>query len=310
VTQGARWFAPLLALAICAFTLRFAAPAAADDRITELSKQLSSSSDKVRLSAVTALARLGDKSALKPLVTALGDPNAEVRGVAAIGLGRLGHKAALPALRTMAAEDTDAAVRISAKQAASAIAKANNLPDGTAPAATAGTAPAQPSVRSNGGTAGFGNQPRVLESRPEVHVVVNSATDDSPGKNDKVARAAHAEILKTSLTEQCKHTATVTTIAAEAKRYNLEARNIDVSVIKLETSTVGVMIQVNAELRLAISDGKGRMLSFLSGGAAVQLPQAGFDARHLPKMRRDALENAMRGMFDKLIAHLRGKPTT
>ncbi|MBX3162051.1 MAG: HEAT repeat domain-containing protein [Deltaproteobacteria bacterium] len=303
--EGARRIARLVCAAIA---LSLAAPiteARAEDRITELSKQLSSSSDKVRLSAVTALARLGDKSALKPLVTALGDPNPEVRGVAAIGLGRLGHKAALPALRTMSSEDTDAAVRASAKQAATAIARANGISE-----PGAATASAPPAVRAHGGTAGFGNQPRALEARPEVYVAVNNANDDSPGKTDKAARQAHAEILKTVLVEQCKLNTAVTTVAAEAKRFGLDARNIDISVIKLETTTVGAMIQMNAELRLAISDGKGRMMSFLSGGAAVQLPKAGFDTRHLPKMRRDALENALRGMFDKLIAHLRGKSTT
>jgi hypothetical protein len=293
----------------------FAVPAAADDRaIAELSKQLSSSSDKVRLSAVTALARIGDKSTLKPLVAALGDPNAEIRGVAAIGLGRLGHKAALPALRTMAGEDTDARVRNSAKQAAIAIAKANNIPDGLTPVATV-EAPAQPTVKAHGGTAGFGNQPRAIESRPEVFVAVHSANDDSPGKSDKATRQVHGDIVKQVLIDHCKHAPSVTSDGAVAKRHGLEPRNIDVSVIKLETSMVTTprgehMVQMTADLRIAISDGKGRMLSFLSGGAQVQLPKATFDAKHLPKMRRDALENAMHGMFDKLIAHLRGKPTT
>ena len=47
------------------------------------------------------------------------------------------------------------------------------------------------------------------------------------------------------------------------------------------------------------------MLSFLSGGAKVQVPKRTFDAKYLPNLRKEALENAMRGMFDKLLAHLR-----
>jgi hypothetical protein len=35
------------------------------------------------------------------------------------------------------------------------------------------------------------------------------------------------------------------------------------------------------------------------------MPAANFDARALPAMRRDALDGAMRGMFDKLFAQLR-----
>ena len=67
-------------------------PAFAGDRIEELTQMLSSSSEKTRMSAVLSLARLGDKKAMKPLVTALHDPNAQVRAIAATALGKLGHK--------------------------------------------------------------------------------------------------------------------------------------------------------------------------------------------------------------------------
>ena len=63
--------------------------------------------------------------------------------------------------------------------------------------------------------------------------------------------------------------------------------------------------EIDAQLRLAISDDSGKMLSFLSGGAKVQVGNQTFDPRYLPALRREALENAMRGMFDKLLGHLR-----
>src|SRR3569623_758543 len=77
------------------------------DRIGDLTAMLSSSPDKTRLSAVVSLAKLGDKRALKPLVTALHDPNAQVRALAATGLGKLAHKAALPELEHVATDATD-----------------------------------------------------------------------------------------------------------------------------------------------------------------------------------------------------------
>jgi hypothetical protein len=49
------------------------------------------------------------------------------------------------------------------------------------------------------------------------------------------------------------------------------------------------------------------MLSFLSGGAKVQVPARTYNAKYLPNLRREALENAMRGMFGKLLNHLRDK---
>ena len=58
---------------------------------------------------------------------------------------------------------------------------------------------------------------------------------------------------------------------------------------------------------MVVIDVDGKMLSFLSGGAKVQVPKRTFNAKYLPEMRKEALENAMRGMFDKLLAQLRDK---
>jgi len=99
-------------------------------------------------------------------------------------------------------------------------------------------------------------------------------------------------------------------IADDAARWGLDPRMIDISVVKLDVVQSGSYMEVEAELRLAISDDKGKMLSFLSGGAKVQIPMAKYKAKFLPTMRKDALEGAMRGMFDKLLAHLRQITTT
>jgi len=290
----------LIAIAITALRI----PEARADRVAELSKDLSSSSsDKTRLAAVTALARLGDKTALKPLVGALADPNAQVRVIAAVALGKLGHKAALPALRNAARDDTDATVRANARAATLAVAKANKLPDGLTP---------EPAVASSppGRKAGFGNQPHAIENHPDLYVTINSSADDSPGLLDKPTRKVHADIVRQSLADQCRGAANVTSDANVAQRWGLDARHIDLSVVKIDVAQAGPFVEIEAQLRLAISDGHGRMLSFLSGGAKVQVPRRTYDAKNLPNLRREALENAMRGMFDKLLTHLRNPTQT
>lgn len=265
----------------------------AEDRIGELTRTLSSSSEKARLAATVALGNLGDRRAMKPLVTALADPSAQVRLVAATALGKLGHKSALPALKGAATDDTDEKVRKSAREAAIAVAKTNGLPS---PWPEPAAVPGRP---------GFGKQPRALEPAPDVYVLVNSSADESPGKADKAARKEHAEIIRRTLEDSCRSTPVVTTVASDARRLGLDARHIDLSVTSLDVATVGAVVEVDAQLRLAISDGRGKMLSFLSGGAKIQVPRHKFDARYLPRMRREALESAVRGMFDKLVAHLR-----
>ena len=291
----------IVALVLTALTI---APARADDRTDRLASMLQSSSEKTRVSAVAALAKIGDKRALKPLVVALKDPSATVRALAAAALGQLGHRACLPALRGLAADDPDETVRDRARLAAAQVAKANHLPDATAPAQA--NAPAQPRRRSSG----FGNSPHAVESRPDLYVAVKSSRDDSPGKADAPTRKVHADVVKQALVESLNAAPQVTMIAADAQRWGLDPRHIDVSVTKCEMSRIGGTVEVNAELRLAISDEHGKMLSFLSGGAKVQVPGAKFNMKYLPQLRREALENAMRGMFDKLLAHLRDTSQT
>ena len=136
-------------------------------------------------------------------------------------------------------------------------------------------------------------------------MVVKSSSDDSPGKTDKAARKTHADILRQTLTDELKAQATITTVADDAQKWGLDLRQVDLSVVKLEVNQVGNYMEIEAELRLAISDDKGRMQSFLSGGAKVSVSKAKFDTKFLPELRKEAIENAMKGMFDKLVAHLR-----
>jgi hypothetical protein len=297
--RGNRLCGLVVMIAVALVTIR--TPAFAGDRIEELTQMLSSSSEKTRMSAVLSLARLGDKRAMKPLVTALHDPNAQVRAIAATALGKLGHKAALPALKSAAVDDLDETVRTKAREAAALVAKANHLTDELAPADTQARAKK---------TTGFGRSPHAVEGRPDLFVTIKGTNDDSPGKTDKATRKVNCDILKTALQDQLRTAAQVTMIADDAARWGLDARVIDVSVVKLEVAQTPGYVEVEAELRLAISDDKGKMLSFLSGGAKVQIPMAKYKPKFLPTMRKDALEGAMKGMFDKLLVHLRQITTT
>ena len=273
-----------------------AGPARADNasRIAELGQLLSSSSSaKARISAVAALSRLGDKRAWKPLVGALKDPSTTVRALAASALGKIGHKGALPALAEATA-DTDDTVRKRAEEAIALIRKANAMPEVTeAPRDT------------TAGKAGFGTHPRAVEARPDLYVVIKSASDDSPGTMDKASRKQHAEYLRNTMALSLKADATVTSVATDATKYGLDLRSLDLSVVKLEHRIKGNMVEIEAQLRLAISDKDGRMLSFLSGGATVQVAKKTFSVRNLPSLRQEALDGAVRGLFTNLIDHLR-----
>jgi hypothetical protein len=290
----------LAALALLALVAR-PAPVRAEDRVAALNRMLGSSSDKTRLSAVLALAKLGEPRVDKPLIRALHDPSARVRGVAAVALGRLDCDAALPALRVLAQTDADPDVRNAASTAAMKISTVH--PGGRPARPEADVAARRPppgGERSRGAYA--------VEPHPEVWVLINSSTDESPGTADPAARRGHAELIKRALLDRLRSETSITAVASDARRWSLEARHLDVSVTRLAATRSGNMIEVDAQLRIAISDDSGKMLSFLSGGAKVQVPSDKFDLRYLPSLQKEALENAMRGMFGKLLAHLHSQP--
>ena len=290
--------ATILALAILVLTLS-AGPAHAD-QVSRLTKMLGSSNEKTKLAAVVSLAKIGSKRALKPLVnTALKDPNARVRTLAAAALGNTGSKATLPALKRAATGDADPRVRRAAHDSATLVAKKHNLANPFGEEVHADRAPTS--------GPGFGTQPRVLENQPDLYVTIKNANDDSPGTADKKARLANAEIVRGVLAQHCRSAPLVTMSPSDAKRYGLPSRQIDVSVTKLDVVRNGNFMELDAQLRVAISDDQGKMLSFLSGGAKVQVPAATYQSRFLPQMRKEALENAMRGMVTKLLAHLRDR---
>src|SRR5215467_2886649 len=104
-------------------------PVSAEPRVASLTRMLASGSDKTRLSAVLALAKLGDPMVQKPLIGALRDPSGRIRAVAATALGSLGCEAALPKLRSLATDDADPDVRKAASNAAMKIARVSHPGD-------------------------------------------------------------------------------------------------------------------------------------------------------------------------------------
>lgn len=289
-----------VAAVVTAVALAFAHVASAsaqDGSIAELSSTLSkSSSEKSRLGAVIALARLGDRNTMKPLVAGLRDPSAKVRAAAAAALGRLAHKSSLPALRE-ACNDGDELVRKQATKAVALVSQANGIALEPTEAA--------PSLAATPSKAGFGHQPRALATRPELYVLINTSTDDSSKKLDEKTRKSHGEIVRVAMAAALKTSPAISGNAADLEKYGLTARNLDLSVVTLEAKAVGNTMEIDAQLRLAISDKQGKMLAFVSGGAKVSVPKRTFETKQLPDLRREALEGAVKGLFDKLLDHLR-----
>ena len=121
----ARRLRAVLVLVVLAFGVVAMPTAVRADNVDVLVRDVKSGSDyKVRLSAVLALAKLGDKRGIPALVGALGDSDKTVRGAAAVALGKL-VTAATPATtrkqvktaleKLVARESTDSVKKVAEK---------------------------------------------------------------------------------------------------------------------------------------------------------------------------------------------------
>jgi hypothetical protein len=121
-----------------------------------------------------------------------------------------------------------------------------------------------------------------------VDVAIAITNDSDP------SRKANAETIRRALTDA------FTTVDAAAPRIHF-----NVSVTKLGVETVRGYVEVCAELHVVISDDRGKMLSYVTGGSKVQVPSHSFKVRQLPKLEQEAIEDAIDGMLGRLRAHVR-----
>jgi hypothetical protein len=289
----------LVAIALAAAVALRPAPGRAE-KVHDLSRTLlRGKTDKERIAAAVALGRLRDARSVKPLIQALGDSNNAVRAVAAIALGVLGDAQALPALRK-ASEDPDKTVRRRATEAMALIKQGGAAGKGGAEALT------------NDPLANYkldGRESPRVDDKPALYVVVKSAQDKTAGKTDLGTRRLRASHMKTLMVSELQHTQHVTTDKTEAEQLGIEPYAIDVTILKLDRVVNGPYVEIQCELRVAISNKRGKMISFLTGGAKVQVPKRTFNAAYEPQLRLEALENAVKSVHQDLITYLTSRPT-
>jgi hypothetical protein len=209
-----------------------------------------------------------------------------VRAVAAGGLGLLGDPAALPALRRLAA-DPDRLVR---RRALEAIAALRATP------------------ASGARIGGLVTASAVLEAppraTPSLFVVMKSANDKTSGQAAAEVRRERADRVRGLLLRALGDNQLVTLESTTASQLGIEPYELDVAIVKLERGERGPFVEVACELRVAISDARGRMISFVTGGAKVQVPRKSFRGEHETKMRAEAIENAVQSVQHDLVSYL------
>lgn len=122
--------------------------------------------------------------------------------------------------------------------------------------------------------------------------IVVTSSDQSESGQSAADRRANAETIKGVLD-------------AWVSRESLATdHQIDVGVVKLSVDRADAGVAVAAELRIAISDAHGKMLSVLEGTSSVLAPNRMAHAADLPGLRKEALVAATTAMLPKLRTHL------
>jgi hypothetical protein len=245
---------PLLAV-VCLLCAR---PALAG-KVEDLSRMLlEDASYKVRLQAALLLGKLGDKTAVSPLVKALGDENRTVRGMAAQSLGRLGASEAASALKGTLQRERDPFVRGQIEKALAAL----GPPPG------------------DGGGRGGG--------KGRIYLTFGSFSGGA-----RLADAGLLEALRSALRRELTKLTGVTFSleSGEEKSFGKSGRLgflIDGNVTRLDDGLVGGAVEINCDVKVMVARWPSKsIILWTNAGAAVQ---GGSREREKESARRDCLE--------------------
>ncbi len=275
----ARW-ARLAAQLLLVAAVALAGPPAHADRVEDLGDALlTDPSWRVRLQAAFVLGRLRDLRAITPLTRALSDENESVRAQAAQVLGDLGDASATAAL-TRAQRDPSPIVRAQAKTSLAKLAG----PQPTTPVDPYGS---HTSARPAPAT-------RPVPTAGALHVEVGgigSKTRTSPELKQR---------LREFLTRELEHTPGITLDGAASKGFL-----IDTAITSISRRATGSFIEVSCEVSLIVGRLPSHaMVMMTSGGATVQAPR-GIEPAREKALQVDALEGAVHGAQQNLLAFLK-----
>lgn len=135
--------------------------------------------------------------------------------------------------------------------------------------------------------------------RPTLYVAIGSAIDTSAGA-DAAAHKRNAELVRTTIEHHLAATPQLTNVASEARRFHLDQRSIDVSLVRLDSTTDNGNVVVTAELRVVTSDDHGKLLSAYAAHACAQMSSRTFTPARFEALRKQAIADASEDIVGRL----------
>lgn len=247
------------------------APARAD-RVDDLGRTLTSDSSwRVRLQAAVVLGKLRDPRAVPSLLRALSDDNETVRGLAAQVLGDVGDGSVIAALERAHRNDGSSFVRDKAGQALAKLHPEGQALHGASPSTPAG--------------------------KGMVHVEVG-------GVGMKSRTAATPELTARLRAAILRELARTPGLTLEGKP--LSGFLIDSSITSVSKKLTPQWVEISCEISFVVGRLPSRaMVMMTSGGATVQAPRMGLKPESEKRLQIDALEGAVQGAHENLLAFLK-----
>ncbi len=121
---------------------------------------------------------------------------------------------------------------------------------------------------------------------------------------DAAARKRNAELVRAAFDAQLAAAPQLTGVASEARRFHLDARQLDVSLVRLDATTEHGTVVVTAELRVVTSDDHGKLLAVLASHACAQMPSRAFTPTRFEALRKQAVADASEDIVGRLRAQL------
>ena len=147
------------------------------------------------------------------------------------------------------------------------------------------------------------------EAQESAHAYVRleRIIDRSSAPLSAKKRAARADQMRELIRKELAATPAVTLTPTRAQRADIRQYTVDATIERLDRRVRGRHVEVVCELRLSISDPRGRLLSFLTGGVAVQVPARTFRPQYEPQLQREALAGAAKKINRDLLAYIDGE---
>ncbi len=254
-----------ITVGVVALVALASAPARAD-RIDDLCRTLTNDSSwRVRLQAAVVLGKLRDPRSVPALLRALGDDNETVRGLSAQVLGEIGAPSASIALDRARRSDSSAFVRNRANEALQKL---------------------QPSPPEKHGASARGGA---------LHVEVGGVGAKAHASPELTQRLREYIIRELSRTPG---------LTLEGKP--LSGFLIDSSITNVSRKLTDQWVEVTCEVSFVVGRLPSRaMVMMTSGGATVQAPRMGMRPDKEKALQFDALEGAVQGAHENLLAFLK-----